>query len=65
MAPLYAVGGIAFLVAVEVKQEFFPAGPSFFAHRNELVRLLAYGVLVALIIATGVFDGGQFIYAQF
>ena len=65
VAPLYAAGGIAILVIIELKREFYHGGISVFGHRNEYVRLMAYGLLVALIISVGVFDGGQFIYAQF
>ena len=65
VAPLYAVGGIAVLMIIEMKREFYRGSWTFFGNRNEYVRVLAYGLLVAAIISMGVFDGGQFIYAQF
>jgi D-alanyl-lipoteichoic acid acyltransferase DltB (MBOAT superfamily) len=65
VAPLYAIGGIALLMVIELKREFYRGPWTFFGHRNEYVRVLAYGLVVALIISMGVFDGGQFIYAQF
>lgn len=65
VAPLYAIAGIALLIVIEVKREFYPERWSLFGHRNEYVRALAYSLLVAIIVSMGVFDGGQFIYAQF
>jgi alginate O-acetyltransferase complex protein AlgI len=65
VAPLYAIIGIGFLVVVEIKREFYPGTLRFFVHRNEYVRVFAYSLLVVMIISMGVFDGGQFIYAQF
>jgi hypothetical protein len=52
-------------MVIELKREFYRGPWTFFGHRNEYVRVLAYGLVVALIISMGVFDGGQFIYAQF
>ena len=65
VAPLYAIGGISLLVAIELKREYSRGAWTFFGHRNEYIRVLAYGLIVAVIISMGVFDGGQFIYAQF
>jgi alginate O-acetyltransferase complex protein AlgI len=65
VAPLYAIGGIALLMVIEMKREFYPKTWSFFRNRNEYVRVLAYSLLTVVIILMGVFDGGQFIYAQF
>ena len=65
VAPLYAIGGIALLMVIEMKREFYRGPWTLFGHRNEYVRILAYGLVVALIVSMGVFDGGQFIYAQF
>jgi alginate O-acetyltransferase complex protein AlgI len=36
-----------------------------FKHPNKLIRYSFYSTLIILILATGVFDGGQFIYFQF
>lgn len=65
VAPLYALAGIAILAAIELKREFWPGAWSFLSHRNAHVRTLAYSLLVCVILLIGVFDGGQFIYAQF
>ena len=65
VAPIYAIGGISILIAIEAKREFYRGRWTFFGHPNEYVRVLAYSLLVAIIISIGVFDGGQFIYAQF
>jgi alginate O-acetyltransferase complex protein AlgI len=65
VAPLYAMAGIGLLVAIELKREFYRGKWTFFRHRSEYARVLAYSLVVALIIVMGVFDGGQFIYAQF
>jgi D-alanyl-lipoteichoic acid acyltransferase DltB (MBOAT superfamily) len=65
VAPLYAIAGIALLVVIEMKREFYTGTWSFFGNRNEYVRVLAYSFLVGIIVSMGVFDGGQFIYAQF
>lgn len=65
VAPIYAMVGIALLMAVEMKREFYRGSFTVFRHPNEYVRVVAYSVVVALTILIGVFDGGQFIYAQF
>lgn len=65
VAPIYALVGIGLLLGMEAKQEFIPAAFHLFTNRHEFVRILAFAGLVAVIIALGVFDGGQFIYARF
>ncbi|MGA2531523.1 MAG: MBOAT family O-acyltransferase [Candidatus Aminicenantales bacterium] len=65
VAPIYAGMAILILLAMEFKQEFFPARFSFFNNERELVRVFSYAAIIALILSLGVFDGGQFIYAQF
>lgn len=65
VAPLYAMAGIAFLLIIELKREFYRGTWTLFGHPNEWVRVSAYSLVVALIVLMGVFDGGQFIYAQF
>jgi alginate O-acetyltransferase complex protein AlgI len=65
VAPIYAVGGIVLLMAIELKREFYHGSWSFFGHSNEYVRVFAYSLMLALTVLLGVFDGGQFIYAQF
>jgi alginate O-acetyltransferase complex protein AlgI len=65
VAPIYAGMAILLVLVIEFKQEFFPARFSFFNNKRELVRVLSYAAIVALILTLGVFDGGQFIYSQF
>lgn len=57
--------GIAFLLAVEMKKEYYKGKFSFFNNENWVVRNLSYAFLILLIVLIGVFDGGQFIYFQF
>ena len=42
VAPLYAIGGIGLLIAIELKREFYRGRWTFFGHPNEYVRVLAY-----------------------
>lgn len=65
VAPIYAGMAILLVLAMEFKQEFFPGRFSFFNNPRELVRVLSYVGIIVLILALGVFDGGQFIYSQF
>jgi alginate O-acetyltransferase complex protein AlgI len=62
---VYCIFGILFLLAVEFKKEYFRDGFSLVHHKNRLVRYSAYAALILIILAIGVFDGGQFIYFQF
>ncbi|HMO60636.1 MAG TPA: MBOAT family O-acyltransferase [Ferruginibacter sp.] len=62
---LYCFGAILLLVVAEWLEEFQHNKFLFFNSNNRLVRRLAYTAMVLLILAAGVFDGGQFIYFQF
>ena len=62
---IYSFSAIFILMAVEFRQEFFPKGFSLFENKFSLVRQISYGLLIAIILLIGVFDGGQFIYFQF
>ncbi len=62
---LYSCFGIAFLVAVEFKREYYKGSFTLSNHPNFWVRNSYYSFLVILILLFGVFDGGQFIYFQF
>jgi len=62
---IYAFFAILFLIAVELKKEYFDGKISFFHHKNVWVRNLSYTGVILLILLFGVFDGGQFIYFQF
>ena len=61
----YSFFAIAFLIAVEMRREFFPNKLSLSYHRSFWVRNAYYALLLVLILVIGVYDGGQFIYFQF
>jgi len=61
----YSFFAIAFLIAVELRREFFPDNLSLSYHRSFWVRNSYYALLIVLILVVGVYDGGQFIYFQF
>jgi alginate O-acetyltransferase complex protein AlgI len=62
---MYSFGAIFLLLAVETKQEYFKGSFSLMNNKNWVIRNAAYAFLIILILLTGVFDGGQFIYFQF
>jgi len=62
---IFSIMGILFLMIVEWKWEFHQDGIRFFDNKSWLVRNLSYAFLIIIILMTGVFDGGQFIYKQF
>jgi len=62
---VYAATAILLLMIKEIKEEFFSNSFTLLYHKKWQVRSLAAASLVILIILTGVFDGGQFIYFQF
>ncbi|MEP7142741.1 MAG: MBOAT family O-acyltransferase [Ferruginibacter sp.] len=62
---IYSFFAIFFLLAVELKKEFYTGPFTLSRHKNFWVRNSYYSLLVILIILLGVFDGGQFIYFQF
>lgn len=57
--------GIFYIVAYDVKKEFFDNRFSITGSKYWLVRNGYYCALIVIILATGVFDGGEFIYFQF
>ncbi|HXL56453.1 MAG TPA: MBOAT family O-acyltransferase, partial [Chitinophagaceae bacterium] len=61
----FSILGIAFLLLVEFKREYFNNLFSLTYNNNWLIRNLYYAFLIAIIILAGVFDGGEFIYFQF
>jgi D-alanyl-lipoteichoic acid acyltransferase DltB (MBOAT superfamily) len=61
----YSVAGILLLMLTEFKEEYFKGGFSLLYNKKWAVRTLACAFLIILILITGVFDGGQFIYFQF
>lgn len=62
---LYSFFAIAFLVAVELRREFYPNAFSLSYHRSFFIRNAYYSFLIIMILLIGVYDGGQFIYFQF
>ena len=62
---VYSFFAIAFLIAVELRREFFFNSFSLSYHKSFWVRNAYYAMLVLLILIIGVYDGGQFIYFQF
>lgn len=62
---IYAVSGITFLMIIEFYQEYKAINQVPFTSKFWIVDQLAYVFLLILILLTGVFDGGQFIYFKF
>jgi D-alanyl-lipoteichoic acid acyltransferase DltB (MBOAT superfamily) len=62
---IYSLLGIAAILALDLRCEFFEGSRGTLAHRSAVVRQLAAAALVVLILLFGVLDGGQFIYFQF
>lgn len=62
---IFAFFGILFLLAVELKKEYYRGNFSFTHNKSWLVRNITYATLIVLILLIGVLDGGQFIYFQF
>jgi alginate O-acetyltransferase complex protein AlgI len=62
---IFIILGCCVLMLSEIKKEFnlqrFPT----FNNRHWLVQQVSYALLIIYILLAGVFDGGQFIYAQF
>ena len=61
----YGFIAIAMLLLIEIRQEFQHKSYLPFKTNHWLQEHLAYGMMAFLILALGVFDGGQFIYFQF
>jgi D-alanyl-lipoteichoic acid acyltransferase DltB (MBOAT superfamily) len=62
---MFLLLGIFYLTAYELKEEFFDTKFSLSNNKYWLVRNGYYCVLIIIILATAVFDGGEFIYFQF
>ena len=62
---LLMVVGTIILLLKEVRDEFAPNKLRLFESRSKVVRWISYVAVIVLIILTGVFDAGQFIYANF
>jgi hypothetical protein len=53
------------MLSKDFLDEYYPSRINLFNSPNLFVRLLSYGSVLIIILAFGVFDGGQFIYFQF
>jgi D-alanyl-lipoteichoic acid acyltransferase DltB (MBOAT superfamily) len=62
---IYCITSIAFLLVIEIQQEYYNHSSLPFKTNHWCKEQLAYGMLILLILIAGVFDGGQFIYFQF
>ncbi len=61
----YSLIAVFALVMVEIKREYFNSLFSFSDNRREIIRMLAYALVVFSILYLGVFGESQFIYFQF
>ena len=59
------VMGIVILLIKDFTDEFMPKRFQLYGNKYRLVRWGAYTLTILLILLTGVFDAGQFIYANF
>lgn len=59
------VMGTTILFIKDLFDEFFPGRFQLFGSNNKIIRWLLYTSVLVLILLTGVFDAGQFIYANF
>lgn len=57
--------GTVILLAKDLRDEFAPNRLKLFENEHRVVRWAGYVVVIVLIMLTGVFDAGQFIYANF
>lgn len=57
--------GTIILLAKDLRDEFAPNKIRLFESKFKIVRWLSYVAVVVMIMLTGVFDAGQFIYANF
>ncbi len=62
---LFMLLGVLYITVYDTKKEFFNEKFSLSKNRYWLVRNGYYCLLVLIILMTGVFDGGEFIYFQF
>lgn len=62
---LFIVMGVAMLAVKDLADEYRPGGLRLMDSRHTVVRWAAYLFLTVLVLLTGVFDAGQFIYANF
>lgn len=57
--------GISLLLLKDIRDEFFPQKILLMENSSRFIRWCTYLFLLIVILLTGVFDAGQFIYANF
>lgn len=62
---LFIIMGVVIIFTKDILDEFFPQKKHLLNNKHKAVRWLTYLGIMILIIMTGVFDAGQFIYANF
>ena len=62
---LFIVFGTTILFIKDFLDEYHPSRLKFVDNRNRLIRWITYLTIMTMILLTGVFDAGQFIYANF
>jgi len=62
---IYILIGISILFTYDYRQEFLTNRPLLSEQRKWLILHLPYALLLIIILISGVFDGGQFIYFAF
>lgn len=62
---LLMVVGTIILLFKDVRDEFAPNKMLLFESKHKVVRWISYVAVIIMIMLTGVFDAGQFIYANF
>jgi len=62
---IFIAAGVFYLAAHDIKKEYFNNLFTFSGNKNWLIRNGYYCMLIIIILLSGVFDGGQFIYFQF
>ena len=62
---LLMIVGTIILLVKDVRDEFVPNKMQLFESKYKTVRWISYVAVITLIMLTGVFDAGQFIYANF
>ncbi len=62
---IFILLGIFYLTIYEFKKEFFDSRFTLATNKYWLIRNGYYCILIFIILLTGVFDGGEFIYFQF
>lgn len=62
---MFIMAGIFYIMAHDIKKEFFDNRFTLAQNKYWLIRNGYYCLLIIIILTTGVFDGGEFIYFQF